>query len=148
MTTNYEEIIINTDGGARGNPGPAAVGIVISGKKDGHDFLFEHSETIGQQTNNTAEYMAVILALRFYGKKNLITNTLTFVLDSELIVRQIIGQYRVKELRLQALVGEVHNLIKELKDKGAITNVSFRHVLRAQNKRADQLVNQALDSHN
>ncbi|OGD71096.1 hypothetical protein A3A84_00755 [Candidatus Collierbacteria bacterium RIFCSPLOWO2_01_FULL_50_23] len=143
---NYQEIIINTDGGARGNPGPAAVGIVISGKKEDSDYLFEHSETIGDQTNNTAEYKAVIIALQLIGKKDLTTETLTFILDSELIVRQILGKYRVKETHLQSLVKEVHLLIKELKDKNLLKAINFRHVRRHENKRADQLVNQALDS--
>ncbi len=142
----FSELIIHTDGGARGNPGPAAVGIVISGRENGNNFLFEHSETIGDQTNNTAEYMAVIQALHICSKKNLTANTLTFVLDSELIVRQIAGQYRVKEPRLQALVGEVHHLVHELKEQKAFDSINFQNVLRHKNKRADQLVNQALDA--
>lgn len=144
----YPEIIINTDGGSRGNPGPAAVGVVISGKKDGADYFFEHSETIGNQTNNTAEYKAVIIALQIFAKQEIATDILTFILDSELIVRQILGQYRVKEAHLQSLVNEVHHLVKELKEKEKIKKINFRTVLREQNKEADRLVNKALDSQN
>jgi len=139
----YSKIIIHTDGGARGNPGPAAVGITA---KAGSETLFEISEYIGQQTNNVAEYTAVIHALHHLNEHQVSTDNCSFVLDSELIVRQIVGQYRVKEPHLQTLVNQVHSLIKELKDKGLLKNIIFRHVKRAENKLADQLVNQALDS--
>ena len=140
---HYPEITINTDGGSRGNPGPAAVGITA---KAGDKTLFEISEYIGQQTNNVAEYTAVIHALHHLNEHPVSADNCSFVLDSELIVRQIVGQYRVKEVHLQTLVAEVHRLIKELKDKGLLKNIIFRHVKRAENKLADQLVNQALDS--
>ena len=139
----YNELIIHTDGGARGNPGPAAIGITA---KAGSETLFEISEYIGQRTNNVAEYTAVIHALHQLNKHQVTADNCSFVLDSELIVRQIVGQYRVKEVHLQTLVAEVHRLIKELKDKGLLKNIIFRHVKRAENKLADQLVNQALDS--
>lgn len=142
----YPEIIINTDGGSRGNPGPAAVGIVISGKKKDADYYFEHSETVGNQTNNTAEYKAVIIALQIFTKQEITADNLTFILDSELIVRQVLGQYRVKETHLRSLVNEVHLLIKKLKEKKKIKEINFRTVPREQNKEADRLVNQALDS--
>ena len=140
---HYPEIIINTDGGARGNPGPAAIGITA---KAGNETIFEISEYVGEQTNNVAEYTAVIHALNHLKEHQLTTANCVFILDSELIVRQINGQYRVKEPRLQALVGEVHRLIREFKEQKALDLISFRHVLRSENKRADQLVNQALDS--
>ncbi len=139
---HYPEITINTDGGARGNPGPAAIGVIAKARSE---TLFEISEYIGQQTNNVAEYTAVIHALHHLNEHQVTADNCSFILDSELIIRQIIGQYRVKEARLQALVAEVHRLIKELKDGGRLKNITFRHVLRAENKRADQLVNQALD---
>jgi len=139
----YNELIIHTDGGARGNPGPAAIGITA---KAGSETLFEISEYIGQRTNNVAEYTAVIHALHQLNKHQVTADNCSFVLDSELIVRQIVGQYRVKEVHLQTLVAEVHRLTKELKAKGILKNISFHHVLRDENKRADQLVNQALDS--
>lgn len=140
---HYPEITINTDGGARGNPGPAAIGVIA---KAGSETLFEISEYIGQQTNNVAEYTAVIHALHHLNEHQVTADNCSFVLDSELIIRQIVGQYRVKEVHLQSLVAKVHRLINELKDGGRLKNITFRHVLRAENKRADQLVNQALDS--
>ena len=139
----YSKIIIHTDGGARGNPGPAAIGITAKARDK---TLFEISEYIGQQTNNVAEYTAVIHALHHLNEHPVSADNCSFVLDSELIVRQIVGQYRVKEPHLQTLVNQVHSLIKELKDKGLLKNIIFRHVKRAENKLADQLVNQALDS--
>ena len=111
----YNELIIHTDGGARGNPGPAAIGITA---KAGSETLFEISEYIGQRTNNVAEYTAVIHALHQLNKHQVTADNCSFVLDSELIVRQIVGQYRVKEVHLQTLVAEVHRLTKELKARG------------------------------
>ncbi|MEK7525027.1 MAG: ribonuclease HI family protein [Patescibacteria group bacterium] len=140
---HYPEITINTDGGARGNPGPAAIGITA---KAGSETLFELSEYIGQQTNNVAEYTAVIHALHHLNEHQVTADNCFFVLDSELIIRQIVGQYRVKEAHLQTLVAEVHRLVKEIKAKGILKKITFRHVKRHENKRADQLVNQALDS--
>lgn len=140
---NYPEIIINTDGGSRGNPGPAAVGITA---RAGFETIFEISEYIGSQTNNVAEYTAVTHALHHLIEHQVTADSCLFILDSELIVRQITGQYRVKETHLQTLVQEVHRLIKELKNKGTLKTVAFQHVKRNENKRADQLVNQALDS--
>lgn len=139
----YEELIIHTDGGARGNPGPAAIG--VSATTASGETLFEISEYIGHQTNNVAEYTAVIHALKHLQEHDLQSGKITFVLDSELIVRQIFGTYKVKEPKLQVLVQNVRNLINELKQQDLIKQVNFHHVLRAQNKHADQLVNQALD---
>lgn len=133
----YPQIIINTDGGARGNPGPAAIG-VIAKTPDGA-ILFELSEYIGSQTNNVAEYTAVIHALNHLRQHQFQAGKISFILDSELIVRQILGQYRVKEPNLQKLHSEVKKLLAGI-------NFTFISVPRSQNKMADQLVNQALDS--
>jgi ribonuclease HI len=141
---HYPEIIINTDGGARGNPGPAAVGITA---RAGTQTLFEISEYIGEQTNNVAEYTAVIHALTHLDQHHLSTDTLIFILDSELIVRQITGQYKVKQPHLQQLVNQVRSLISKIKNNNPSIKITFQNVLRGENKRADQLVNQALDSH-
>lgn len=141
--TRYPEIIINTDGGARGNPGPAAVGITA---KAGGEILFEISEYIGEQTNNVAEYTALIHALTHLDEHHLTTDSLLFILDSELIVRQISGQYKVKQPHLQKLVNQVKSLISKIKNDTPSVKIIFRSVPRAENKRADQLVNQALDS--
>ena len=139
----YPEITINTDGGARGNPGPAAIGITA---KAGQETLFEISEYIGQQTNNSAEYLAVIHALHHLVEHQVVADNCLFLLDSELIVRQITGLYRVKEGHLQTLARQVHELCQELKNHRQLVNINFRHVRREENKRADQLVNQALDA--
>ncbi len=142
---NNEEIIINTDGGARGNPGPAAIG--ITAKTTTEEILFEISEYLGETTNNVAEYTAVVHALIHLKEHDLHPAKITFVLDSELIVRQITGQYRVKEPHLQVLNQKVKELIQDLKSNHGLISINFKNVLRVQNKRADQLVNQALDSH-
>ncbi len=140
---HYSEIIIHTDGGARGNPGPAAIGITATA---GDQTIFEISEYIGEQTNNVAEYEAVIHALTHLTQHDLSTDTLIFILDSELIVRQITGQYKVKQPHLQQLVTQVKDLLNNLKKANPSLKLSFQTVLREKNKRADQLVNQALDS--
>lgn len=140
----YKEITINTDGGARGNPGPAAIGITA---QTDSQTLFEISEYIGHQTNNVAEYTAVIHALHHLRDHGLAADAVRFILDSELIVRQITGAYRVKEPHLQVLAAEVRQLLESLKRDDTIRTIKFEHVLREKNRRADQLVNQALDSH-
>ncbi|MDD4122866.1 MAG: ribonuclease HI family protein [Candidatus Pacebacteria bacterium] len=129
-----EKIIVYTDGGSRGNPGHAGIGVVINDKK--------YSEYIGIKTNNQAEYMALIFALKKIKQvfsKNVINYIVDIYMDSELIVKQMNNEYKVNE-NLALLYLEVHNLIIELK-----TKVNFRHVLREDNKLADSLVNQALD---
>jgi ribonuclease HI len=129
-----EKITIYTDGGSRGNPGHAGIGVVINDKK--------YSEYIGIKTNNQAEYMALIFALKkvkkIYGK-NIVNYIIDVYMDSELIVKQMNNEYKVNE-NLALLYLEVHNLIIELK-----TTVKFNHVLRENNKIADSLVNKALD---
>ncbi len=140
----YNQIIINTDGGSRGNPGPAAIG--VSAKSSTGAVIFELSEYLGRETNNVAEYTAVIRALAYVLENKISTEKTTFILDSELIARQITGVYRVKEAHLQTLVAQVKKLIQEIKDSGIAHEFTFKNVLRVENKRADQLVNQALDS--
>lgn len=130
------KLIINTDGGARGNPGPAGIGVVIRGESG--QILARHNQYIGKTTNNVAEYRALILALAEAGKLN--ADELLVNMDSELIVRQMTGQYKIKEPTLQALAAEVLKLRRQFK------NVAFRHVPREQNKDADLLVNQAIDA--
>jgi ribonuclease HI len=127
--------ILNTDGGARGNPGPAAIGFVIStlsGK-----VLQKHGETIGDATNNQAEYKALIEGLKVIlvlgGEK------VVCLMDSELVVKQMQGKYKIKEQGLKILASEALRLIARLK------NIEFKHIPREQNQLADQLVNGALD---
>jgi len=139
----YDEVIIHTDGGSRGNPGPAAIGVTC----DSNGFnLFEISQSIGETTNNVAEYTAVIKALEKLVELNIKTKKVLFVLDSELIVKQLLGQYKIKDSKLKELNLQVHALKSELKNMG--TEFRIKHVLREENKLADKLVNSALDSLN
>ena len=129
-------LLIYTDGGARGNPGPAAIGAVLGGKK--------YKETIGKATNNVAEYKAVIFALQkaklLLGKRKSEEAKLEVRSDSELIVRQLNREYRVKDEDLKPLFVDVLNLTHDFK------SVHFVVIPREENKIADALVNQALDT--
>jgi len=134
------KIEIYTDGGSRGNPGPAGIGVVIL--KDG-ETIKEYGETIGKATNNVAEYMALVFALKkaklLFGKKKAKEMEIEVLMDSELIVRQLNHQYKIKEKDLQPLFLEVWNLMTDFKE------VNFNHIPREKNKNADRLVNRALD---
>ncbi|MBD3300718.1 MAG: reverse transcriptase-like protein [Candidatus Moranbacteria bacterium] len=135
-----DKIVVYSDGGSRGNPGPAAVGAVVSypcGDK------FELSRYIGEATNNIAEYMAVYEALKEIAKrfseKELRRKQIVCYLDSELIVKQMKGEYRIKNADLLKIYLKIQDLIS-LADK-----VKFIHIRREKNKEADKLVNLALD---
>lgn len=133
-------VVIYTDGGARGNPGPAGAGAAIY--KNGKD-VAHVSKYLGKQTNNFAEYEALILALEAAVKK--LGSPLTGVLvrmDSELIVKQMRGEYRVKNNELK----KQHERVRRLLDM-AFPGVRFEHVRREENVRADLLANEAMDSH-
>ena len=127
---------IHTDGGSRGNPGPAAIGVVIEGGGIGKK---EYGEHIGVTTNNEAEYQAVIFALKkikqLIGNANTEKSELLFYLDSELLVKQLGHQYKVKEDKIQKLFLEVHNLRLDF------GKVEFKHVLRGKNIQADKINN-------
>lgn len=125
-----------TDGGSRGNPGESAVGCVLIDPESGK-VMKEYKEAIGIHTNNVAEYRAVIAGLEM--AKNFRPNRLVAHMDSELIVKQLSGEYRVKMQTLQPLMEEIQGLLGEFRD------ISFRHIPRAQNAHADKLVNEALD---
>lgn len=126
---------IFTDGGARGNPGPAAIGIVI---KDEHNkVLKKHAECIGSTTNNQAEYKALIKGLDLV--KDLQPAEVHCFLDSELVVKQMRQEYRVKDPGLQPLFLKAWNL------SIALGKVKFSHIPRAQNAEADEILNQELD---
>ena len=133
------KIIIHTDGGSRGNPGSAAIGIVIEGIGDKK----EYGEFIGVTTNNEAEYQAVIFALKklkqLIGNDKAESSVVVFYMDSELLVKQLNHQYKVKEENIQKLFLEVHNLQLDF------GKIEFKHVLRGKNIGADKLVNQVLD---
>lgn len=137
------QLSVFCDGGARGNPGPAAVGFVI---RDAQGYvLAEKGEYFGQATNNVAEYQGVIKSLEWlinYQKNNskfLILNS-KFFLDSQLIVNQLMGRYKIKKPHLQQLAIRVKELESQLK-----TKITYQYVPREQNQRADKLLNQALD---
>lgn len=125
-----------TDGGSRGNPGQAAVGCVLFDPLK-NEVLREYGECIGIQTNNIAEYQALITGLKI--AKEFHPNHLICHLDSELVVKQLNGEYRVKMATFAPLVQEINDL------RSSFPNVSFVYVPRAKNARADLLVNRALD---
>lgn len=140
------KIIIYTDGGSRGNPGDAAIGVVIemeNSKSHDGDRVKEYGEAIGKATNNVAEYSALVFALKkakqLLGKEGAGTADIEVRSDSELMVNQLNGKYKLKEEGLKDLFIEVWNL------KQDFGSVAFRHVPRAENARADALVNRALD---
>ena len=129
------KLVVNVDGGARGNPGPAAIGAVVR-DADGA-VLEERGERIGAATNNVAEYRALLLGIE--RARELGAGELELVGDSELIVRQVKGEYKVKDAALRELHGEVKRALRPF------GSWSIRHVRRAENADADRLVNQALD---
>lgn len=128
------KMTLYTDGGARGNPGPAGIGYVLT--PEGADPI-EHEEYIGEATNNQAEYRALLAGLTRAQAQG--ADEVDCYLDSELVVRQVNGQYRVKNADLKQLVEQV----KKVSD--TFSRVSFQHVPRAQNAKADKLVNDAID---
>lgn len=131
----YNKLIIYTDGGARNNPGPAGIGAVLMDKN--RKIIFEISEYIGEATNNQAEYRAVIAALQ--KARELGAEELEFYLDSELVVKQLNREYRVKDRDLAPLFLQIHNLSLDFK------KIIFCHIPREENEEADRLVNLAID---
>lgn len=129
------KLIIHTDGGARGNPGPAAIGVVIGSKKYG--------EYIGEATNNVAEYQAVIFALKktkaLLGRNKAKETEIVVHTDSELLARQLNRKYKVQDEDLKPLFVDVLNLVMDFK------SVEFKHIPREKNKEADRLLNEVLD---
>lgn len=130
------KLTIQTDGGARGNPGPAGIGVVIS--DEAGKILEEHAKYLGKTTNNQAEYQAVILGLQ--RAVALGADRVEVVADSELMVKQANGEYKVKNPEIAKRYLELKNLETLLGGR-----VSYRHVRREMNKRADALSNQAMD---
>mgnify|MGYP001566808485 CR=1 FL=1 len=128
--------LIHTDGGSRGNPGPSAIGAVV-GKK-------EYGESIGNTTNNIAEYKAVIFALKkakqLLGGAKAAHTEIELKTDSQLLVNQLNGEFKIKDGGLQPLFIDIWNLKQDFK------SVKFTHVTRDKNKNADRLVNKALDT--
>jgi ribonuclease HI len=142
MAEKYDLLEINTDGGSRGNPGPAGIGVYAASVGQ---VVFTISETIGIATNNVAEYTAVIRSLEVLTEKGIFAEKLRYILDSQLIARQITGQYKVKLPHLQALRQKIVVLVNKLRDNGQIKLITITTVPRELNKKADKLVNEALD---
>jgi ribonuclease HI len=127
----------NIDGGARGNPGPAAYGVVVRNEKG--EIIAELAEYLGIQTNNFAEYSGLLAALEFAVREKHLS--LKVLSDSELLVRQMQGRYKVRSPGLIDLYDRARALVRKLE------HFSIEHVLRGYNREADRLVNQVLDSH-
>jgi ribonuclease HI len=130
-----DKLVVNVDGGARGNPGPAAIGAVVQ-DPDG-EVLEEHGERIGRTTNNVAEYRALLLGIERAAALG--ASEVELVGDSELIVRQVKGEYKVKDATLRELHGQVKQALR------AFDSWTIRHVRREHNAGADLLVNKVLD---
>jgi ribonuclease HI len=130
------KLIVHVDGGARGNPGPAAIGVVVADA--GGNVLDELAEAIGVATNNVAEYRAVLRAIE--RARGLDADELEIVGDSELVARQLTGAYKVKHPSMKPLYEEAVEGLRSFK------RWEIRTVPREQNARADELVNRALDS--
>lgn len=134
-----KNLVVNCDGGSRGNPGPAASAFVVS--ENGKE-IFSKGEYIGVDTNNVAEYKAVLMALSWI-KENDIKESISsveFILDSELVVRQLTGVYKIKNENLKKLATEIKDILNTSNIK-----IIFKNVLREKNKTADFLVNKTLD---
>lgn len=132
---NMDKLIIYTDGGARGNPGPAGIGAAIYDQA--HRPVGEISEYLGVATNNQAEYRALIAALRRASELGAVE--LECYLDSELVVKQLNHEYKVKNKDLAPLFLTIHNLSLNFK------KITYRHIPRERNKEADRLANEAMD---
>ena len=130
------KLIIRTDGGSRGNPGPAGIGVVIE-NADTNEVVETHAKFLGKTTNNQAEYKAVILGLE--RAVVLGATHVEVVADSELLIKQARGEYRVKNPDLQIRFAELKAFERQL------PRVSYRHVRREFNKAADALANEAMD---
>ncbi|MBU0531071.1 MAG: ribonuclease HI family protein [Candidatus Uhrbacteria bacterium] len=133
---SYRKLEIYTDGGARGNPGPAAAGAVL--KADG-EVVDSLSRYLGETTNNQAEYRAILMGLE--RAHMLGAEEVDMYMDTELACKQLNGEYKVKDPELAKLFVKVWNLTHEFK------KVTFTHVRREKNKEADALVNKSLDEH-
>lgn len=128
------ELIIYVDGASSGNPGPAGIGLAIYNKNK--DLIDKISESIGEVTNNVAEYMAIMKALEYALPKNI--NNITIFSDSELVVKQLNGEYLIKNNTLKTLVFKIAKLIDKF------TNVKITYVSRENNKLANTLATQAI----
>lgn len=138
-----KKIIIYTDGGARGNPGKAGIGVVFCNERE--QIIKKFGEHIGDNlTNNEAEYQAVIFALKkfkaLFGKALAENSDIEIRSDSEFLVKQMNAEYKILDEKIQKLFLEVWNLKLDFK------SVKFRHIVREKNREADRLVNEAIDN--
>lgn len=135
------KIIVYIDGGSRGNPGPAAIGVIICNEKE--QIIKKYSEYLGETTNNEAEYQALIFALKktklLYGKQKIKDLEIEIKSDSELLIKQLNAEYKILTSNIQSLFIKAWNLKIDLK------KVKFVLVPREENKEADKLVNEILD---
>ncbi|MEK7616283.1 MAG: ribonuclease HI family protein [Patescibacteria group bacterium] len=135
------DFIIHTDGGSRGNPGPAAIGVTIESADK--TLKKEYGESIGIATNNDAEYQAVIFALKklkqLVGKEKSANSNVAVKMDSELIERQLNGHFKIMDERMGKYFIQIWNL------KMDFASVTFEHVYREANQAADRMVNASLD---
>lgn len=138
------KIIIFTDGGSKGNPGPGAIGVIFCNQKG--QVIKKFSQFLGNTTNNVAEYQAVIFALKkfkaLFGKKLSLKTEIEIRSDSELLVKQLNGKYKVLDPQIQKLFLEVWNL------KFDFQRVKFKLISRKQNKLADELVKETIKNAN
>ncbi len=137
-----KKIIIYTDGGSRGNPGPSALGVVFCNERG--QVIKKYNEFLGEKTNNEAEYQAVVFALKkfkaLFGKKLAKNTEVELRADSELLIKQLNGQYKILEPKIQPLFLAVWNLKLDFK------KIRFKFISRENNQEADRLVNEALDN--
>ena len=135
------KIIIYTDGGSRGNPGPAAIGVIFTDEKG--KVLKEYAQKIGRATNNEVEYEAVIFALQkaklLFGKKKAKNMEVEVKMDSEFVAKQLNAQYKILDRKIEQLFLKTWNL------KIDFGKIIFKHIPRSENREADKLVNRALD---
>lgn len=135
------KVIIYTDGGSRGNPGPAAIGVIFTDEKG--KVIKEYAQKIGRATNNEAEYEAVIFALGktklLFGRKKAKTMEVEIRMDSEFVAKQLNGQYKILDRKIEELFLRTWNL------KIDFGKVVFKYIPRSENREADKLVNRALD---
>jgi len=136
--TTKAGLYLYTDGAARNNPGPAGAGIII---KRNSDIILKEGFFLGSKTNNQAEYLALLLGLLIIKKHLKNDESLTIYSDSELLIKQMNGQYRVKNPALQHLFRVAYMISKDLKP-------TFKHILRAENRDADAMANRGIETKN
>jgi len=140
---NRVQLTIYTDGGARGNPGPAAIGFIVIDHQD--RVLKRYGEPIGRTTNNVAEYQALIKAFNWVDQQSpMVPETIKVFMDSQLIINQLNGVFKVKDHKLKALIMQLRALEQTFHQKGS--KIFYQYIPRLQNQLADALVNQALDT--